>query len=167
MKHALIIAILIAIASVFLVLEARAVEMTASVPEPHDYHVGSQVIAIGTGDVQYCRPVDGVIGETENAEYTVEVIFTEIGTVHGHEIGGQYDPVMRQVRLHPELGTNVNVIAHEVSHLVDHLLLTYPQDDPHYEAYFQGVWTQCVYDHMKSWSHTNKARALLNQLLGY
>lgn len=41
---------------------------------------------------------------------------------------------------------DVDTIAHEASHIVDDFLKQYRIKEPHYRAYAQGAWTQCVYD---------------------
>lgn len=44
---------------------------------------------------------------------------------------------------------DVDTIAHEASHIVDDFLKQYRIEEPHYRAYAQGAWTQCIYDIVK------------------
>jgi len=42
--------------------------------------------------------------------------------------------------------TDIDTVAHEASHIVDDFMKQYRIKEPHYRAYAQGAWTQCVYD---------------------
>lgn len=46
-------------------------------------------------------------------------------------------------------GLDIGTVAHEVSHMVDDFMAKRPDIDPHYRAYMQGFWTDCVYQIME------------------
>lgn len=52
------------------------------------------------------------------------------------------------IELRQPNGLTLDIVAHEVSHMVDTFMARYPNVDPHYEAYIQGFWTDCVYQLM-------------------
>jgi len=134
--------------------ERVANTLTATVP---DQYADTDAIAVGDIDEMYC------IGVGELSGMKVEV---QIENLEG-TVAGQFIATQRLIQLDEERGRDVGTIAHEVSHLVDHLLVLYPTDNEHMRAYYQGNWTQCVYTHMVEWTHHKKAKNLINQMYGY
>lgn len=65
----------------------------------------------------YVPRTDDVIGRWDNSNNTISIMFPG--------------------------GTTTGTVAHEVSHLVDDLMVEYNVDDEHFEAYLQGFLTEC------------------------
>lgn len=49
------------------------------------------------------------------------------------------------IYLRDRAGLNIETVSHEVSHMVDTMMVRYKIEDPHFRAYLQGYWTQCVW----------------------
>lgn len=62
---------------------------------------------------------------------------------------GQWDSQTQTIKLVPFEGTDIDTIAHEVSHAVDTIMRKKFVIDSHYEAWLQGALTVCVYDLVK------------------
>lgn len=61
------------------------------------------------------------------------------------DVIGTWDYDTRTIALMQPGGLDVQTVAHEVSHMVDDFMAQLPGVDPHYEAYMQGYWTECVW----------------------
>lgn len=57
---------------------------------------------------------------------------------------GLWEPSERRITLVEDQGTNVSVVAHEVHHMVETMMEEYHVRDPHYAAYLQGTFTECM-----------------------
>lgn len=82
--------------------------------------------------------VNGMFSET------VHVIYAPLDPEN--EVLGSWYEDLNVILLTSPDGLTVQTVAHEVSHMVDTFMLQQPDIDPHYEAYMQGYWTECVYD---------------------
>lgn len=58
---------------------------------------------------------------------------------------GTWDEDVNTIFLRPNGGLNIATVSHEVSHMVDTFMEKRPNIDPHYRAYLQGYWTECVW----------------------
>ena len=60
------------------------------------------------------------------------------------EVNGRWNEDVNVIELMQPTGLDVETVAHEVSHMVDSFMIKYNVQDPHFEAYMQGYWTECV-----------------------
>jgi len=58
---------------------------------------------------------------------------------------GRWIPSQMTIDLSPKGGMDVDTVAHEVFHFVEDVMEWYDIKDPHYGAYLQGNWTDCVW----------------------
>lgn len=65
------------------------------------------------------------------------------------EVIGRWNADVNVIELMQPKGLTVQTVSHEVSHMVDTFMERYPGIDPHYEAYMQGYWTECIYQLME------------------
>lgn len=86
---------------------------------------------------------DRCIATGDDIDYEINVSFDE-NYLNDADAIGRWDNRTNTVYLTKK--TDVDTIAHEVSHLVDDFLKQDNLTDPHYRAYAQGYWTQCVYE---------------------
>lgn len=99
--------------------------------------------AIPVHDLNVCQsePYGGTFSEQIKISYP-DTIKNEDGSI----TIGQWDSANNVLSLMQPDGLNIQTVAHEVSHLVDTLMIRYAIQDEHYEAYLQGFWTECVYE---------------------
>ena len=86
---------------------------------------------------------------------TITVVYPDFN--EENKVTGSWDPNTNTIELMQPEGLNVQIISHEVSHMVATFMSQYPDLDPHYGSYMQGYWTQCVYNIMQD--DINKAQA--------
>lgn len=95
------------------------------------------------GDLGAIRYGDKCLSTSQQLPWwEVHVVIVE----ESDNFNGQWEsgPAGYWIKLLKGSGTDVDTIAHEVYHMVEHIMETANVEDPHVGAYLQGNWTECV-----------------------
>lgn len=134
MKYILIILIFINV-YIFIVLPNKTVELEHkdSIGQPSGYEQAYRARA----DYQEseCR------SESEYFDITIKVDYVP----DNDEYAGQWNPAENLILLNEVSGIDISTVAHEVYHMVQTKMREYEVEDPHYGAYLQGAFTECVW----------------------
>lgn len=76
-------------------------------------------------------------------DFTVSVVY--VNPAEAIDYLGQYNEENKTISLNTDGGLKVGIVAHEVFHMVEHVMDEYKVADPHYGPYLQGVFTSCVW----------------------
>lgn len=135
MQYIQAILIFIGILAIPNLLEDTKARFEVSGNQPSDY--SDAVGTIAYHDENVCA---------SNSEFfDIQVAVRYIPHSPEIEFAGQWRPAENLILLNERSGVDIDTVAHEVYHMVETKMKEYKVADPHYGAYLQGAFTNCVW----------------------
>jgi len=137
MKKILIILFFIGLWSAFFLDRAPTEVSEAELTQPVDIDY-KMAAAAGNHNTNECWFAD-----TTLFDETITIVYPKKSP--DNDIVGTWNGGTNVLSLMDPEGMELSYVAHEVSHMVDTFMEKYDVQDQHFEAYMQGLWTECVH----------------------
>jgi hypothetical protein len=118
--------------------------------QKHEYH--SSIDIVDTDMVADLKNNICTFEVKTTFEENIKVEFYSLPEIKNNEryTVGSWSEDDNTIRLESSIGTDLDTVAHEVSHAVDTLMGRHKPKEQHYEAYLQGALTECVWQIVQS-----------------